>query len=910
MAKRLVSALLAMLMILSMVSIASAEETKTYKLSDMTENAEGLTVDGDYFYVKKAMGYFGIKGVDLTGVKSIGLTGTWSGGNAEVFRIKIDDPYGDAIGFVSFNQLSADKDITVRANIKEVTGVHNLYFVSTLVENNQNWRIKGVSLYNDAVVAEAPIPDSAIIDSYSDTWAATDSYGRKVADFEETGAVKEGERKVMIFYHNWHTSPNKTYNQIVPEILKKAPEARYDFAHEAWGDHMSKYFWGEPVYGFYLSNDFWVYKKQMELFASAGVDALSLDYTNGNTIFSHQLKVMLDAMCESKAEGHNIPKVTIYGNMTNNGTSRFDQMAMLYYSVIKNEKYSNLWFIWDGKPFVAGYPVSDVNIPIKDSDLLTLKRTIDETFSFRQHGNRMNSDGHLNDISWLDNYPQPLRGVERADGRIESVTVGVGINQSTVDKGTKTGVFSDPYAKGRGFSEAFGEDYSADNGRKAYFFREQSALALDVDPAFVMIDGWNEWTTPKYSDYKGHKVAFVDLFDEENSRDFEPSRSYIKDDYYNLLVDFIRKYKGVRPAPVASEKVTIDVNGDAAQWNSVAPEYISLSGDSERDSYGYLDTATKENIHYTTTINNAIMRSKVARDDANFYFYAKTIKTIKQGTEGWMNLYLNTDRNYATGWEGYDYSVNVLGEGIVAKYNGSTWENIGTAPFKVTDNVLVMSVPKALIGETDKAEFEFKWTDSITSGDLLDFYSEGSSAPVGRFNYLYTEIPQTALTDAERSALKGTSIIKAGAAKMIVSGGKMPVYEADTRITAFESNGTLYVPFKTYEEILGYGLSKVEYDSEQNIVHLSRHDLSEDYKEITNMEWTYNVIGSTEARNNGVVKTLTAPVTVANGMIYVPVSYLADVFGWNVKNFGNGLYAVSKTAIDDATVTAVANHLG
>ena len=76
------------------------------------------------------------------------------------------------------------------------------------------------------------------------------------------------------------------------------------------------------------------------------------------------------------------------------------------------------------------------------------------------------------------------------------------------------------------------------------------------------------------------------------------------------------------------------------------------------------------------------------------------------------------------------------------------------------------------------------------------------------------------------------------------------------------------------------------------------------------MEWTYNVIGSTEARNNGVVKTLTVPVTVANGMIYVPVSYLADVFGWNVKNFGNGLYAVSKTAIDDATVTAVANHIG
>ena len=34
-------------------------------------------------------------------------------------------------------------------------------------------------------------------------------------------------------------------------------------------------------------------------------------------------------------------------------------------------------------------------------------------------------------------------------------------------------------------------------------------------------------------------------------------------------------------------------------------------------------------------------------------------------------------------------------------------------------------------------------------GDYLDFYSEGSSAPMGKFNYLYTEIQQTALT-AER----------------------------------------------------------------------------------------------------------------------------------------------------------------
>ncbi|MDO5478429.1 MAG: stalk domain-containing protein [Clostridia bacterium] len=912
MVKRLISALLALLMLSSMTFVISAEETKTYTKADITENVSVLKVDGDYFTLNTKMSYFGIKNVDLTGVKAIGLTGscTINGGeNAEIFRIKIDDPYGKARGFVVFNENSGSSDVTIYGNISEVTGVHTLYFATTTTKNTDNWKLKSISLSNTLLETEKAVPDSAIIDTFADTWVATDSYGRKVADFEEVGPVKEGTRKVLMFYHNWHTGTSSNYNQVVPDILKKAPEARYDFTHEAWGNHMSKYYWGEPVFGFYTSTDYWVYRKQAELFATAGVDALVLDYTNAGLCFVQPMKVMFDALADAKAEGVNVPKVTSYNGMAHTNENSYDEMMTLYYNIYMNEKYRDLWFHWEGKPFVAGYAPTKTKITTKDADIVETKNLIEELFTYRYHGARKESEGYLDDISWLDGYPQPLRGIERADGRVESVSVGVALNESTVDKGAKTGVFSDPYSQGRGFSKAFGEDYSADNGRKAYFFREQAALALSVDPAMVMIDGWNEWTTPKYSEYKGHKVAFVDLFDEENSRDFEPTRNYIKDDYYNLLCDFIRKYKGVRPAPVASAPVTIDIAGDASAWANVAPEYINYTGQYERDAYGFKDTATNQNIHYTTKVNNAVISSKVARDDNNFYFYAKTVKNIKTDNEGWMNLYINADRNYATGWEGYDYAVNKLGAGTVAKYENGAWSAVGNAEYKVSGNVLQMALPKALIGETGVVEFEFKWTDSVTSDDLLDFYSEGSVAPTGRFNYLYTEIEQTALTEAERKALSGTTIVKSGASKMIVSGGKMPVFEADTRVTAFESNGTLYVPFKTYEEILGYGLSKVEYDSEQNIVHLSRHDLSEDYKEITNKEWTYNVIGSLEARNNGRVKTLSAPVVVTENGIFVPVSYLSEVFGWNVSNLGNGLYAVSKNAIDASLAESVASHI-
>ena len=91
MVKKLISFMLALLMVLSMAVMVSAEEMKIFGIKDITENAEGLKVVGEYFYVKKEMDYFGIKNVDLSGVKSIGLTGTSTiggGKNAENFPYK------------------------------------------------------------------------------------------------------------------------------------------------------------------------------------------------------------------------------------------------------------------------------------------------------------------------------------------------------------------------------------------------------------------------------------------------------------------------------------------------------------------------------------------------------------------------------------------------------------------------------------------------------------------------------------------------------------------------------------------------------------------------------------------------------------------------------------------------------
>ena len=187
-------------------------------------------------------------------------------------------------------------------------------------------------------------------------------------------------------------------------------------------------------------------------------------------------------------------------------------------------------------------------------------------------------------------------------------------------------------------------------------------MALSTDPEFVLVDGWNEWNTARYAKYQNHSGnVFVDLYDPENSRDFEPNNGPLKDDYYLLMTDFIRKYKGVRPAPVASGAKTIDIAGDVSQWSGVGPEFLNFDQSYERDSYGAIDPATNAKIHYTTTVDNAILSAKVSFDADNFYFLATTKEAVNENSNGFMNLYINTDRNRATGWEGYDFAVNVSG---------------------------------------------------------------------------------------------------------------------------------------------------------------------------------------------------------------------------------------------------------
>lgn len=895
--KKICSAFLSAALIASAIPALAAEKSFKFSEADV-KSKENYSVNTNGKTVLNKGGYVGYENVDLTGIKSVTVTAKCNmpyGTNGETLAVVIDNPEsGEDIGYVVIN---SDYETEFTGNLtKEVSGTHNVYLVACYGKGEHYIALENVTFNTTAVEKIQPVSDDKIIDNWADTWAATDSYGRKVADFEEAGPVKEGDHYVGMMYWNWHENSD-IKPVIISEVIKNNPEAKEDYANPAWGEGQT--WWAEPLLGFYSGESYWVYRRHASWLANAGVDVIFFDYTNVDLTYVRNLRVLLDAYHDARESGVNTPKVSGYsGNPQNTA----NVLESFWFNFLGDESYSDLWFLWEGKPLMGARSWDSIKAYVTTSQRdQKLLNTIYGSIITRSLGNRQSGPSAADpDWIWLENYPLHEWGVSRDDGRVEAMSVGCSINHSYVYGYTYTGVASDEYTKGRAYTEGFGE---GDDPRSAAFFREQTSQVLDTDPAFVMVDGWNEFYATRQQNYAGFKNAFVDTYDDENSRDFEPVNGLLKDDYYNLLVDFVRKYKGVRPAPTAGAAKTIDITGSAEQWADVTPLYYNDYDAYERDEKG-------QGVNYTTKVVNSIENAKVSHDDANLYFLVKCRADITKETDEFLHLYINTDRNYATGWEGYDYAVN-RADGAVEKYENGAWVKVSDAEYTVSGNILQLKISRDAVGLTGTLGFEFKWVDSageIKSGDILDLYKTGSPAPMGRFNYLYTETEQTSLPEATRSRLYGSAVFKAGSGKMNVSGGKMALYEKDTRVTSFESNGTLYVPLTVFEEVM-YGESKTEYDNGDNTLHLSCFDLVD--SEITDEIWMYSVLGSLEARVNGRVKTLTNPaIATANGVTYIPLTYFSDCFGFDVYSAGDGVYAVSRYGkVDSAAALEAAAYL-
>ena len=228
-------------------------------------------------------------------------------------------------------------------------------------------------------------------------------------------------------------------------------------------------------------------------------------------------------------------------------------------------------------------------------------------------------------------------------------------------------------------------------------------------PTFVFVTGWNEWVAQRFVVAPGQKITmggkpvpvggtfFVDTFSGEYNRDLEPSRTEGDTLYYQLVAN-VRRYKGARPVPLSGPATTIALNHEG-DWANIMPEYRDPKGDTfHRDADGW------GSLHYTdTTGRNDIVRAKVAYDRNNVYFWVETAAPLTPHTDPhWMSLFLDTDQNGQTGWQGYDFAVNLVppksgSQAVLSRYTGA-WKSAGTVAYSVQGNHLSAQNPPCAAG--------------------------------------------------------------------------------------------------------------------------------------------------------------------------------------------------------------------
>ena len=556
-----------------------------------------------------------------------------------------------------------------------------------------------------------------------DTWAATDALGRTVP---VAGQVRgPGRNKtVAIFYFLWMEPRARGGLYDISKLLKENP------ANPKFGPPHAFHWWGEPRFGYYTSDDEWVIRKHAQMLSDAGVDVVVFDVTNAFTYDETYLAVCR-VFERIRSEGGRAPQIAFIANSHPAPT-----VQKLYDRFYSKGLHEDLWFRWLGKPLLLS-PFEGLNPAI--TNFFTQRHSWAWT-----KGHNWFGDGR-DKWPWLDNHPQ-TPGWHESPDKPEHISVCVAQHPTS--------------NIGRSFHDGKEPPPGQRAPERGICFAEQWRRALEVDPPFVFVTGWNEWIAQRFISEKGGQTFlgkplppggtfFVDQYNQEFSRDIEPMRGGHGDNYYYQLVDNIRRYKGARPLPGPSAPRTIRVSGDFDQWREVGPEYLDDLGDTARRNHpGYAA------LHDTPYINNSgrndLEAMKVARDGTNLYFYVRAREPLnpRSGSTNWMVLLLDTDHNPTNGWNGFDFIINHTirdaATTAVAKCSGGwNWEPVAEARYADGGNELQLAIPRAVLG-LDPAKgpikLAFKWADNIpNSGDILDFLDHGDVAPNGRFKYRFEE---------------------------------------------------------------------------------------------------------------------------------------------------------------------------
>jgi hypothetical protein len=418
-----------------------------------------------------------------------------------------------------------------------------------------------------------------------------------------------------------------------------------------------------------------------------------------------------------RKEGGRTPQICFMVN-----TKAGETAQELYHELYELGRYKDLWFMWQGRPLLICDPAE-------------ASPAVAQFFTLRKAHWPFTLVNTHNAWHWESTYPQVFSYDQSPD---QPEQVNVAVAQNLRDSDGKVTNMSEGNARGRSFHNGR-KDTKPGAVNEGHNFAEQWQRAIELDPPFVMVTGWNEWTAGKYS-RPGLPVVFVDQYDQEYSRDIEPVRGLHGDNYYYQLVSNVRRYKGFPALPPASPAKTIDVSAGFAQWRDVGPEFADHVFDDDHRNFG------RGQRHYLNQSGrNDLKLMKVARDATHIYFYAQTRQKLSPATgSNWMWLLVDADQNPRTGWQGCDFILNRTVDGketwLERNTGGWNWTPVTPVQCKVAGNELLLAVPRAALGLAvgETVALDFKWWDnSQRPGDIMDAYLSGDVAPDGRFWFRY-----------------------------------------------------------------------------------------------------------------------------------------------------------------------------
>ncbi|MBI0397112.1 hypothetical protein [Cyclobacterium marinum] len=553
---------------------------------------------------------------------------------------------------------------------------------------------------------------------HAQSTGGTDDLGRTLPTYLEIGEAKE--RTVAMFYFLWHGDNTSAWHYDLSKIIPQHPEVLNDFNNPHWGGG-GMYYWGEPIYGYYRADDYWVHLRSLQLLTDAGVDLLVIDATN-RLIYAERANVLMNAMEAIRKQGKTPPKIVFYTNTFSGET--MEKVYETFYKKGAKYYHPESWFYLEGKPMILGH---SKELQGKEAG---------EFFTVRE-SQWPNEPYKENSWPWIE-FQREQRVHKNHKGEVEIMNVSVAQHPNPTAGMGGSAFYGNQDNWGRSFR----------NGKKGnpmediiwgYNFQEQWDNVFKKDPPIVFVTGWNEWIATKFESHDDNPEHswFCDQASPEYSRDIEPTRTGgLKDHYYMQLVGNVRKYKGGEAPITFGDEVTIKGLED---WTKVNVEFTDYIGDT--DPRNHEGAQAEPNVTYTNfTGRNDFQTLKVGRDNESIFFYAQTTKSITENnSDNWMRLYLNVDRDYSSGWKGYDFRV-IRGNQL-QRYVDETWETVDQVDYEVSGNEMMIAMPRSLDNNLlNVLDLEFKWSDNMQDNDdPLDWYVNGDVAPGGRLNFIIKE---------------------------------------------------------------------------------------------------------------------------------------------------------------------------